>query len=90
METRASSCVDACRWTGFRSFTIANLLQLKQLDGTAVTPVERIQALRALPVLQEDLAKEIQRQEDAPGKEKKHRLAAKFVCFVWTTAAPRY
>ncbi|CDJ33778.1 leucine rich repeat protein, putative [Eimeria mitis] len=47
-------------WTGFRSFTIANLPQLKQLDGKVVTPVERIQALRALPALQEDLAKEIQ------------------------------
>ncbi|CDJ56453.1 leucine rich repeat protein, putative [Eimeria maxima] len=64
------------RWTGFRSFTIATLLQLKQLDGKVVTPVERIQALRALPALKEDLAKEIRPNdsENAYTRENRKRM----------------
>ncbi|KAL8434117.1 hypothetical protein Efla_000468 [Eimeria flavescens] len=53
-------------WGGYRAFTIAKLAQLKQLDGKAINPLERIEAFRSLPRLAEDLKHEISRRAQMP------------------------
>merc|ERR1740117_2600458 len=42
-------------WPGCRTFVVAHLPQLKQVDGKLILPHERIQARQALPKLQEEL-----------------------------------
>ena len=44
---------------GYRQFVIGTLPQLKKLDGTAVTPSERILATQELPKITERLLKEL-------------------------------
>ncbi|XP_026190775.1 protein tilB homolog [Cyclospora cayetanensis] len=63
-------------WKGYRHLTIAMLPQLKQLDGKAVTPVERIEALRSLAALREDLRDEIRPNDspDAYTRENRRRM----------------
>ncbi|EER05647.1 U2 small nuclear ribonucleoprotein A', putative [Perkinsus marinus ATCC 50983] len=45
-------CMD---WSKARQYVVARLPSLLQLDGTLVTPTERIQARRELPKLEEEL-----------------------------------
>jgi len=52
-----NSCTD---WKGCRAYVIANLPQIKQLDGQMVLPADRIKARQALPQLQEDLERAVQ------------------------------
>lgn len=44
---------------GYRAFVIGTLPQLRKLDGTAVTPSERILAKQELPALRERLLREL-------------------------------
>ena len=45
-------------WDGYREYVIGVLPQLTKLDGTDVTPTERIKARQALPELERRLREE--------------------------------
>jgi protein TilB len=47
-------------WPGFRPYVMANLPQLKQLDGKLILPTDRIKARQQLPGLQADLERVVQ------------------------------
>ena len=75
-------------WPGFKSYVIARLPQVKQLDGTEVTRAMRISALQQLPALVAELrvlaeerrgrrsVEEREKEEERARKEEKARRKA--------------
>jgi protein TilB len=57
-------CTD---WAGCRAFVVAQLPQLKQLDGKLVSPTERIDARRQLPKLRAELEKLVDEEKEKKG-----------------------
>lgn len=59
-----------CDFEGYRPYVVANLPQLKQLDGKLILPTERIQAYQKLPALAEKLEVAAEQSLLKKGKEK--------------------